>query len=100
MYRVIAFARGEKAGDICSLLKIDPQSAHRIMNAGENSHRHVSRVVTDEHLVDLKDRTEPFGERFGRYMRQVKVDLILACNAVALKANLKDLTRRDIARHE
>ena len=70
------------------------------MDARKDPHRHIPRIVADEHLVDLEDRAEPFGQNFGRNMRQIEIDLILAADAVAFETDLKDLARRDIARHQ
>ena len=58
VYGVVALARREKAGDVRPLVEVNPQAAHRVVDAGEDAHGHVARVVADEHLVDFEYRAE------------------------------------------
>ena len=70
------------------------------MYARENAHWHVTRIIPDEHLVDLQDGAELFVERLSRNVRQIEIDLVLAVDAHAGETNLKDFSRRDIARNQ
>ena len=70
------------------------------MHAGKDPHRHVTRIVADEHFVDFEDRAELAIQGFGRDVGQVEIDLVLAADAFALDANLEDFARRDVARDE
>src|SRR5258708_15139928 len=97
MDRIITFTRRKKPRNTRPLLKIDPEPAHGIVNAGEYPHRHVSRVVTYKHLVDLEDRTQTLGQNISRNVSQVEIDLIFAANSVALETDLEYLAGRDIA---
>ena len=67
------------------------------MNPRKDPHRHITRIVTDEHLVDLEDRPKTLGERRSRNMREIEINLILAADAVALETYLKDLACSDVA---
>src|SRR4051812_26074654 len=98
MNRVVALARGEKAGDVRALLEVNPEAAHRVMYAGKDSHRHVARVVADKHLVDFENRAELLVQSLRRDVRQIQVDLILAVDAHAFETDLENLARRDVAR--
>src|SRR3954470_17774617 len=100
MDRIIALAGCEKPRDVRSLLKVHPKTAHGIVNAGEYPHRHVSRIVTNEHFVDLENCPEFFGEGFRRNVRQIKVNLVLTADTFALQANLKYLSSGDVSWNE
>jgi hypothetical protein len=50
---VIALSGGQEAGDVGALLEINPEAAHRIMDAGEDFHGDMARVVADEHFVNF-----------------------------------------------
>ena len=67
------------------------------MDAREYPHRNISRIITHEHLVDLKDRAQSFGQYVCRNVREIEINLILSGNAVTLQTDLEDLSRRDIA---
>ena len=97
---VVALARGEEPRNVRPLLVIDPQAAHRVVDAGEDTHRDVARVVADEHLVDFENRAELAVESLGRDVRQIEVDLVVAVDAEAVEADLENLARRDVARDE
>ena len=96
--RIIAFAGGKQSRNVRPLLEVDPKAAHRIMHARENSHRHIPRVVTDEHFIDLKDSAQFSSKRFGRNMREIEIYLIFAADTHTLKTDLKYLARSDVAR--
>src|SRR5688572_6812006 len=66
------------------------------MHAREYSHRHVTWIVTDEHLVDLEDRTEFSRKCFCGDMRQVEIYLILTGDTMTFETDLEDLAGRDI----
>src|SRR4051812_39042238 len=70
------------------------------MNAWENSHRHITRVVADKHFVNFEYRSESLGKCFCRDMCQVEINLILSADTFAFQTNLKDLTRCYISRNE
>src|SRR5689334_17803736 len=70
------------------------------MDAREDAHGHVTGIVADEHLIDLKNRTELSIEGLGGNVRQVEIDLILPADAHTVETHLEDRTRRDVARHE
>src|SRR5688572_14662131 len=70
------------------------------MNARKDSHRHMTWIVADEHLVNLENRAEFSIEHFGRYVRQIEIHLVLAADAHAADAHLEDLASRDVARNE
>src|SRR5207248_2756311 len=98
--RIIAFAGSKQAGNICSLLKIHPKSAHRIMYTGENPHRHISRVVANKHLVYLENCSEPLGQNISGNVRQVEVNLVFSADTMTFDADLENLAGGYIARHE
>src|SRR4051812_4854877 len=100
MDRIIAFASGKKSGNVRPLFEIDPKPAHRIMHAGEDAHRHISRIVADEHFIDLKDRSQTFGQNVRGNVREIQIDLILTRNAVTLETHLEDLTGSNVTRNE
>src|SRR6185503_5773359 len=87
--RVIAFAGGEQSGNVGALVEVDPQPAHRIMHAGEDAHRHVTRIVADEHLVNLENRAEFAIQNVGGNVRHVEINLVLATDAHAFNAHLE-----------
>ena len=64
------------------------------MHTGEYPHRHISRVITNKHLVDFKYRPEAFGKDIGGDMRQVEIDLIFAADPVAFETTLANLPLR------
>ena len=70
------------------------------MNAGEDSHWHVTRIVNNEHLIDFQNRAEFAIECFGWNVRQVEIYLVLTVYASALNANLKDFARGNVTRNE
>src|SRR6185369_5993016 len=70
------------------------------MDAGEDAHRHVTRIVTDKHLVNFENRAEFSIERFGRNVRQIEINLIQPADAHAVETHLEDLARRDVTRNE
>src|SRR3954468_22917142 len=70
------------------------------MNAGEYSHWHMPRIVTDKHLIDLEDGAQPLSKCFGRNMCKLEINLVFTADAFAFQTNLKDLTRCDVTRNE
>ena len=100
MNRIITFARRQQSGDVCVLIEINPEAAHRIMDAGEDAHRHVTRIVAHKHFVNLQDRPELLIERLCRNMGQIEEDLILAIHAHAVETDLEDFTCGNVARHQ
>src|SRR5690606_2573667 len=70
------------------------------MNPREDPHRNMPRIIADEHLVDLEYRTELTRKRVRGNMCEIEIDLILTADAVAVDANLEDLTRGDVARDQ
>src|SRR5690349_18656903 len=70
------------------------------MNTGEDTHRHVTRIVADEHLVDFEYRAEFAVQNFRGNVRQVEIDLVLAADTHAVDTDLKYLARGDVARDE
>src|SRR5690242_2787627 len=70
------------------------------MDAGEDTHRHVTRIVADKHLVDFEYRAELSVQNFRGNVRQVQIDLVLAADTHAVDADLKYLARGDVAWHE
>src|SRR5215203_5508708 len=70
------------------------------MHAWKDTHRHVTRIVTNEHLVDLEDGAEFSVKSFSRNVRQIKVDLVFTAEAKTVDTHLEDLSRCDVARHE
>src|SRR5690349_607183 len=97
---VIAFSCGKKSRDGGSLFRIHPEPAHRIMDTREDAHRHVSRIRTDEHFIDLEDRAELACECLSRNVGQIEIYLVLAADAVAFETYLEDLASGDIPRNE
>src|SRR6185369_5899745 len=90
----------EQSGNVRALVVVNPEPAHRIMHARKDSHRYVTRIVADEHLVNLENRAEFSIESFGGNVRQVEINLVLTTNTFALDTYLKDLAGRNVARHE
>src|SRR6185503_13176508 len=72
----------------------------QIMHARKDSHGHVTRIVADKHLVDLENRPQLSVQLRGGNVRQIEKDLVVAAHAKSIDAHLKDLARRDVARHE
>ena len=70
------------------------------MHAREDTHRHMPRIVADEHLVDLENRAELSVQCLSRDVSQVEINLVLAADAVAIETDLKDFARRNVARHK
>src|SRR5919205_320069 len=70
------------------------------MDAGEDAHRHVTRIVTHEHLVDLENRAELSIESFSGNVRQVEINLVLSTDTHTIETHLKDRARCDVTRHE
>src|SRR5206468_7888542 len=70
------------------------------MYDGKDPHRHITRIVTDEHLVNLQDSAELLIECFSGNVSKIQIDLVLAVYSVTVETNLKDLTRGDVARYE
>ncbi len=71
------------------------------MHGGKNLHRHLARIVADELRVDVHDAPELPRQVLGVFVRQVEVDDVLAADAHALvHADVEDLARRNVARHE
>ena len=72
MILVVALADGVQAGNVRLLVAhraddqpalavgfvIDPQSAHRIVDGGEDFHRHFARIDPLEFLVDFQDAAQ------------------------------------------
>ncbi len=113
---VVALADGVEAGDVGLLvarraelepavggpLVVGPQAAHRVVDGREDLHRHVARIDALELLVDLQDAAELAVELLARDVRQVEVDALpVRLDAQALvDADVEDLARGDVARHE
>src|SRR5215470_19849962 len=101
MVLVLALAGGEETGDAGLLLVVDPEAAHRVVHAGEDLHRHARRVVADELLVDLDDALQLLLELLAAEVREIEIDLIFPIDAeLELAADVEDLARRDVARHQ
>jgi hypothetical protein len=97
---VVRLARRVDAGDVGLLVEVHPQAAHGVVDAGEDLHRHLARVVADELLVDLKDAVE-LVQLGRREVRDVEVDHRLAVDAHVVGVDdLEDLARGDVARHQ
>ena len=60
----------------------------------------MTRIVTDEHFVNLQDGSELFIQGLSRNVSKVQIDLVLAVYSVTVETNLKDLTRGDVARYK
>ena len=60
---VFGLASGENSGNVRGLLVIHPESAHGVVHAGENLHRHIARIVADKLLVDFENAFELLVER-------------------------------------
>src|SRR5688572_2912656 len=60
----------------------------------------MTRIVADEHLVDLENCAQLTVESFCRDVCQVEIDLVLAANTHSIDAYLKDLSGGNIAWHE
>ena len=101
MHRVVTFTGCEESRDVCHLIVVDPQSAHRIVDCWEDLHRYFTRVVPYEFLVDFEDPTKFDVEFFRIFVRQVEVDHVLAVDAEFLvNTYIEDLTCRDVTRYE
>ncbi len=102
MELVVHLARGEEARDAGhAVLVVGPEPAHRVVDAGEDAHRHLCRVVTHELAVDLHDAAELDLEHMRVQMADVEVDLVLAVDAEAeVHADVEDLAGGDVARHQ
>src|SRR5690349_11668648 len=70
------------------------------MHAREDSHRHVPRIIADEHLVNFENRAQLSIESFGGNVCEIEKDLILTADAHPFDAHLKDLAGGDIARNK
>src|SRR5215813_13110558 len=70
------------------------------MDAREDAHRHMTRIVADEHLVNLENRAELSIESLGRNVCQVEIHLVLPTDTHAFETHLKDRARGDVTRHE
>src|SRR5690348_1344976 len=70
------------------------------MDAGEDTHRHVTRIVADKHLIDFEYRAEFAVQNFRGNVRQVEIDLVLAADAHTVDADLEYLARGDVAWYE
>src|SRR5215213_9301597 len=100
MNRVIAFTGRQQTGNVCALVEVDPESAHRIVHARKDAHRHVTRIVADEHLVNLENRAELSVQNFSGNVCEIEIHLVITTDTPALDTHLKDLTSRDVARHK
>ena len=100
MNGIIALAGGEQTGNVGVLIVINPKSAHRVMHAREDAHRHMLRIVADEHLVDFEDRAKLSFERFGWDVREIEIHLVLAIHTHSLQTHFENFARRNVARHE
>ena len=113
---VVALADGVQAGDVGLMVArragdesafgrafvVGPQSAHRVVDGGEDLHRLVARVDALEFLVDAEDAAELAVELFARDVREVEVDAgPFALDAETfVDADVEDLAGGDVARHE
>ena len=116
MVLVLAFADGVQAGDVGLLvprradvqpavavgLVVDPQPAHRVVDGGEDFHRHLAGVGPLELLVDFQDAGQLAVQHLAGDVGHVEVDAHppgLHAQAF-LHADLEDLAGADVAGHE
>src|SRR4030095_9296805 len=86
---------------IRSLLVIDPETAHRVVHAGEDFHGRVAGIVADELFVDLENAFEFLVENLAVDVGKVEVDHRLAVDAeIVLVDDLEDGASGDIARDQ
>src|SRR4051794_12914693 len=70
------------------------------MNARKYAHRHVPRVVADEHFIDLENRSQLSIQGFRRQMGQIQKYLVFAVYPHSVKTHLEDLASGNIARDQ
>src|SRR2546423_11788642 len=70
------------------------------MHAREDTHRHMTRIVADEHLINFENRTEFPIQHLSRDVRQIEINLILTAHPLALDADLEYLSGGNITRNE
>ena len=113
---IVAFADGIQAGNVRLLIAqradfqsagggafvIDPQTAHRVMDGGENFHRHFARIDALELFVNAQNAAELFIEHVARNVRQVEIhgQSILLDAQSFVGADVENLARGNIARHQ
>src|SRR6266478_4636109 len=61
------------------------------MDAGKYAHRNMPRVIANKHFINLENCAQLPIEYFGRDVREIQINLILAPHPVALQAYLKYL---------
>ena len=70
------------------------------MHAGKDAHRHLARIVANEHFIDFQNRAELLIERLSGYVREIEIDLVLAIHSEAIETDLKNLAGGDVPRHQ
>ena len=116
MVLVIALADGVQPGNVRDLvlrraepqaaggrpLVIDPQSAHRIVDGGEDLHRRLAWVDPLELLVNVENATQLLVEVSRGNVRDVEVDAqpILLDRQPFVRADVENLARGNVARHQ
>ena len=116
MVLVVALADGVQARDVRACwwraarrkppvgraLVVHPQAAHRVVDGREDLHRHVARVDALEFLVDFQDAAQLAVELVARNVRQVEIHAqpVLLDAQPLVDADVEDLARGDVARHE
>ncbi len=101
----IRFADDEQTGDVAHQIVINPQSAHRVMDGGINSHRNFVGIFAGDLFVNLKQISVTladclFAETLDR-VREIEINTATArADATAFVADFLGRARRDVARRK
>src|SRR5215813_15611562 len=98
--RIVALTCCEQSRNTRSLVVVNPQSSHRIMHAGEDSHGNVPRIIAYKHFIYFEDCAELAIQNICGNVRHIQVHLVLAADTHPFETDLEYFSGSDVTRDE